>query len=96
VPLSLSSYSFSLLITPLLGYLFDNLAQKRFLIQLCCLLLCGLFLFFSQVFPSEELIAGMLVAEAAVYYMLVSALDYLTLQGLQGDSRRYGEVRAFG
>jgi hypothetical protein len=27
--------------------------------------------------------------------MLVGVLDYMTLEGLEGDRRRYGEVRAY-
>jgi hypothetical protein len=36
------------------------------------------------------------MGEASIYYILVGILDYMTLEGLESDSKRYGEVKAFG
>jgi hypothetical protein len=65
-------------------------------VHFCSFSLFVLFLFFSFWFPREDMLLLLLVGEAAVYYMLVGVLDYMTLEGLESDRRRYGEVRAYG
>jgi hypothetical protein len=90
------SYTLYILSNPIIGYLFDNSSSKPLLVHLCSLSLFSFFLRNAFLFPSELALVFLLLGQGAAQQILMSVLVTVTLQGLHGETNRYGEVRAYG
>jgi fucose permease len=79
-----------------MGYLFDNSSHKPMLLHISAGCLIFFFFLFAFIFPSEQNLILLLLCQGTVKQILMNVLITLTLQGLKGDIKRYGEVRAYG